>query len=809
MFTIYAITKYSLGTNRFIENNYEQYKLKDLTKILNNENKGYHERIKKDGQYKIFGDLDNYDKPINEFINIYCKFMKDNYDLEISVNDVMYTENKHKKGSYHYSVPKYNCSCDNLKKIHTELKKIVPQIDTTIYSDHWFRLPNQSKEGKIKTKHKIIVGEMKDFICAYIDPSSTNINNHKSLSYIQKKVTETKKEIINNIDDVDDIKKQDETKKITRADFNMLKDIYDNCLHKKRYNEYLYWVNVGMALKFTYDDSGFDSWIYFSSKAKNPDPKDKLKLKWNSFNKNNNQNPITIATIYHYAKEDNKDEYIKIMRKYNKFNLDGLTATDVSKYIKYLMPNNFFWQIRTNPKSEVLYCYNGRYWEETDAPLKRYISNELYEFLKDYIVTCYFDETDNKLFEKMRRSINRLKTNNFMEEIVKVSKLYLINNEIEFDSQFNLFGFEDKVYDLNNGEFRDYKFDDYITITTGYKWKEPKQDEIDELNMLFKQIQPNEDDRNLMLEILATSLEGRCLEKFIIFNGKGGNGKGVTDDLMLCAMGRYGLAGSKALLFEKTRTGSNPELNNLHKKRFILFRELPEYIPFENSIVKELTGGGKFSARGHQESTTEKVLHGTIIVECNDKPNFAEKPKDAEIRRLIDLYFPCKYTEDKDLLNEPFTYLANKKYKDETFKSQHKYALIKILMEHHKNYRNRNYEFNVPDSVKNRTLEYLGMSNDILVWMNNNYDVTENKTDIIKLKNAFDDFKESEYYYNLSKADKRKYNKKYFIEQFSNGPFFKKYYHEISSCKNYYNYITNHVKKPEEEKPNDRNFFKN
>jgi hypothetical protein len=50
----------------------------------------------------------------------------------------------------------------------------------------------------------------------------------------------------------------------------------------------------------------------------------------------------------------------------------------------------------------------------------------------------------------------------------------------------------------------------------------------------------------------------------------------------------------------------------MHKKRFVVFREPSEHKKFENSIIKELTGGGTFSARGHHESNTKKELNLTM-----------------------------------------------------------------------------------------------------------------------------------------------------------------------------------------------------
>ena len=76
-----------------------------------------------------------------------------------------------------------------------------------------------------------------------------------------------------------------------------------------------------------------------------------------------------------------------------------------------------------------------------------------------------------------------------------------------------------------------------------------------------------------------------------------------------------------------------------------------------------------------------------------------------------------------------------------------------------------------------------------MVYIYYNYDKTENKTDIIKLKELFADFKESDYYFNLSKNDKRKYNYSFFDNYFSTNIFFKNYY----VCGDN-NHIPNHIK---------------
>lgn len=257
------------------------------------------------------------------------------------------------------------------------------------------------------------------------------------------------------------------------------------------------------------------------------------------------------------------------------------------------------------------------------------------------------------------------------------------------------------------------------------------------------------------------------------------NGKGLLNDVYIKSLGTYSFIANSAILFEKNRTGSNPEKNNLHKKRFVVFREPPKESKLENSVIKELTGGGKFSARGHHENSTEKTLHITMVIECNARPLFAEDPKKAEIDRLVDIYFRSTFTDNLEELDESKNvYAANVEYKTEEFQNAHKEALMKIVLDEYKRYANNNYIFSIPQSIRDRTKLYLEMSCNILAWINDNYEKTNSKKDIIKLKDVYDKFKISDYYHNLTKMQKRTYNKSYFVGEIAENIFFRGSYQE-------------------------------
>lgn len=469
--------------------------------------------------------------------------------------------------------------------------------------------------------------------------------------------------------------------------------------------------------------------------------------------------------------QNNRVKYIYLPTIKKKNKIITVTDEEIYKYMVEHAKNNYI--VVKHNKNSKLYEYNN-YWTFV-RNMDKFIELTLCENMKNKIINNWSIYQPSQL-----KYIEKLKKNNNAK--MKLYEKYINDNtnvqyEIEFDNKWWLFGFTNTLYDLELEKFRDYNYDDYVSIITGYEWREPSLEELETVNKLINLIMPIEEERKLYLQLLCTALEGRCLEKCIIWNGCGSNGKGVMNDLLLLALGNYGLIGNNAILFECSKTGSNPEKANLHKKRYIVFREPPEKRKFENSVIKELTGGGGFSARTLHEKETEKELHSTIIVECNKRPLFSEEPTNAEVRRIIDIYFRSTFTTEESLLNsEKYIYMADCRYKTKEFQHQHKYALLKILMEEHKKYKKNNYIFNIPKSIEDRTKNYLELSCNIVQWFKDNYEYTDNKQDICKIKDIFDKFVRGEYYQNLTKMEKRKYNKTFFIDYIETNIFFKKYY---------------------------------
>ena len=112
-----------------------------------------------------------------------------------------------------------------------------------------------------------------------------------------------------------------------------------------------------------------------------------------------------------------------------------------------------------------------------------------------------------------------------------------------------------------------------------------------------------------------------------------------------------------------------------------------------------------------------------------------------------------------------FIFLANTKYKSEEFQEKHKYAFLKVLMNAYKNYANNDYSFQIPESIRLRTKEYLDKSRNI---KNGLMKIMIRSTMIVntKLSDLYNKFRFSDSFNNFTKTEKRKYNKTYFYTFF-------------------------------------------
>ena len=176
--------------------------------------------------------------------------------------------------------------------------------------------------------------------------------------------------------------------------------------------------------------------------------------------------------------------------------------------------------------------------------------------------------------------------------------------------------------------------------------KDAKSETVDNF---FTDIQPDEMTRRGLLRWLGYCLTGECSEeKFLIWFGRGSNGKGVLGTTILELLGDYGTGlAQRALLrnnpFSDDADKATTSLNCLEKRRFALSEELPQKATLNIELLKNLTGGDRLPIRQlyHEERTIRNFAK--INISGNFLPTIENVADLGLKRRLLQMPFNVQF----------------------------------------------------------------------------------------------------------------------------------------------------------------------
>ena len=224
----------------------------------------------------------------------------------------------------------------------------------------------------------------------------------------------------------------------------------------------------------------------------------------------------------------------------------------------------------------------------------------------------------------------------------------------DLDTHLNLLNCLNGVIDLQDGKF--YPHDDYISnrklhLTQQCRAVYDAAAQADIVDKFFRDIMPDEMTRRGLIRWLGYCLTGSCEEeKFLIWHGKGSNGKGVLGATILELLGDFATGiNQRALLrnspFSNDASKASTELNCLEKRRFALSEELPQKSTLNVELVKNITAGDRIPIRRlYQEEKTIKN-YAKINISGNFTPTLENIADDGLKRRLLKMPFLVKFGE--------------------------------------------------------------------------------------------------------------------------------------------------------------------
>ena len=744
------------------------------------------------------------DDIIKTLIKNYCKAIEKYYnvskiDLLASVfeKEKPTIKNEHiVKDGFHIIIPDLCIQTKMRHLIRTEVVKMCDEqnlfdifscnadkiIDEAVVSrNSWFLYGSKKPDGQLYELTKMY--DMKGRVIydhklkTYIDRDTNEINEHQykksqliehfSISrkfYDKKNSTKLNDEWIgsdieveynkNNINEKltleslkDDIPgyRQDEVRKANRL---------LNILNENRADNYNSWLHLGLALHNIHD-SLLVSWIEFSKRSKKFKEGECEKM-WRNFKHPTSGNVLTIRSLCHWAKQDNEKEYSNFIKEEFKANMTNSLDGNIYSLAKTVHSKYYDRFVCSNIDRNEWWEFGNHRWNRRDQAytLKLLLSED---FVNDYNlerldITLKFQNASGfqkqELIEKgkiIEKIISNLMNTNFKKTLIEECKNMFYDElfEEKLNSNINILGFENGVYDLENSVFRSGRPDDYITFSTKNNYIPWSENNVyyKPIMNFFSQVLPNQKVRNYFINALATCLSGgNKEEKLYVLTGSGSNGKSLTMDLMSHALGNYSMAAPITVITRKRGDSAqaSPEILRMKGRRCGIFSEAEDDDSIKAATMKQLTGGDGFLVRDLFKGSNDMVevkMQMKYFLTCNKLPTVEDRT-DGSWRRIRVIDFSSKFTANPSKPNE---YMI-----DNTLKQKIPLwgsALVSYLIHiYNTEYKNM-VVLKEPDEVMTSTTQYQKQNDIYTDYINRFLEKTDNTKQYAKICDIWDHFK--------------------------------------------------------------------
>lgn len=377
-----------------------------------------------------------------------------------------------------------------------------------------------------------------------------------------------------------------------------------------------------------------------------------------------------------------------------------------------------------------------------------FLINKLHVYSKDNCLYLYkkgiFVRDANDLLRAMQY-YNPSAKEHFRKEVMKYCEIAA--PILETNDNVNLIGCQNGVYNIETGDFTDYKPEYFLRHKVNAKYDElaysPEVDKtLDKIACNDKQI------RMLIEEMIGYCLHRNCrYQKMFLLSGYGSNGKSTLLDMIRNFIGE-----------ENASALSLNDLQDRFKKAELQDRLVNicddlsnAYISDTENFKKIITGGELTMERKNQQPFKYKN-YAKLIMAANEIPKSADK-SEGYYRRFVIIPLKAKLS-NKDPDYDPN--IADKLATDEALS-----YVLNLAIEGLKRLR-KNGRFTETDEVANELLEYKA-DNDPIVAFVNEYGIDNihgQSTQIV-----FDDFND---WYEQENNRKANYNKSTFTKSLKN-----------------------------------------
>ncbi|MBR9840396.1 MAG: hypothetical protein GYB50_21260 [Rhodobacteraceae bacterium] len=409
------------------------------------------------------------------------------------------------------------------------------------------------------------------------------------------------------------------------------------------------WVQIGMAIHSASggSDDGFTVWCDWSEGSEKFDETDAARV-WGSFKGEG----ATLGTLYHIAKEygyvvpgrsieitaDDFEDLPKIplpSRKEADWHLEAFTddlEPDLSQDQLARDLGRAGWDRDARYVAELgrWHLWKQTHWESSKGmkpmAIVRNFINAKCSALAEWSerrAELLTEEEAEKLRQKTRAQIKTLRQEANLTAVERLARSNpkSLSSVEKWDAEDFLLGTPGGTVDLRTGELMAAHRVHYITMQTSVAPGDANAEPVAWLKFL-SEVFPDDPDMPRFIQRLAGyALTGSTREhRFFLFHGTGRNGKGTLLNTLQEIMGDY----AKGILTTTLLESRNPQhaspLARLRGARLVRGAELPVGHVWNESLVKQMTGGDVITANLMRQDAFEFVPKFTLIVDANTKP---------------------------------------------------------------------------------------------------------------------------------------------------------------------------------------------
>ena len=478
--------------------------------------------------------------------------------------------------------------------------------------------------------------------------------------------------------------------RMTDVSAGIVEDIL-SILSQERCDDYQMWRDVVFAVANTSASYRFLA-LTFSMRSSKFDQAGFDTL-WESAVSTETDNPRTLGSLYHWAKEDNEVAYMKIRQQdvyqlvydlvFNGYGMGRLQHGDVAKLMHHILHTK--WRVSSPEGSDILYWYEfvteqkgarvgelfkWRKWTNPNfvPPLRRFIGQQLMNLTGHMLqrLRGMMDDEDDKikrkyysrLLDNFRNSMGQLRNSGFIAGVMSMMRdeFYVRDFAMHLDEDPMIMGVANGVLLMGP---RPQLVTDYHTYPVSRYTKAPyiefnprdpiTRDIMMGIRDMFTDDVP--DTHDYLMHYMSSTLDGRPKESImLLLEGDGANGKSILIEMLRTAIGeQYAVKLPLTLLTAERRDAdsASPALAMLKDAHFAYYSESNQGAKLNMAAIKEMTGGETLAARRLHENIMNFKSNCHHLVSTNNQFTINDTSHGAQ-RRIKLVRIPVVFRRKDD-----------------------------------------------------------------------------------------------------------------------------------------------------------------